>query len=139
MNFAGIRMFGECTVGWKGGSVVAGGEGDEHYQWMFTLGWYIGSQRALQTPELAHRTFQLYNSNRGDAGSAAVRRFARKFYESHPAPEWIELKDLRQLDPVDLAEAGRIRPWTWTDVVWHFEDGSRAVYPAYEKIDWQAE
>ena len=30
----------------------------------------------------------------------------------------------------------RIRPWTWSDAVWHYNDGSAAVYPAYEKIDW---
>jgi len=33
----------------------------------------------------------------------------------------------------------KIRPWTWTDVIWHYSDGSSAVYPAYEKIDWSKE
>ena len=85
-----------------------------------------------------------------------MRRYAQQFYETHPAPDWIELKDLRQLDPVQAAVsvgdspvAGgstrstdqdnlqiQVRPWTWSDAVWHFEDGSTAVYPAYEKIDW---
>jgi hypothetical protein len=159
MHQLGIRMFGECTVGWKGGNVVAGGEGDELYHWMFHMGWYIGSRQALQTPELAHRTYQLYNSNRGDAGDAAVRRYARKFYERHAAPDWIELKELRQLGPVELsADVGespaaggparsteqetvkiRVRPWTWTDAVWRYDDGASAVYPAYEKIDWSRE
>jgi len=156
MYHVGIKMFGECTVGWKGGSVVAGGEGDEYYQWMFSMGWYIGVRGALQSPELTHRTYQLYNSNRGDAKAAAVRRFAQKFYKQHRAPDWIELKDLRQVDPVEfVAEVGespvagigtrttnestreiKVRPWIWGDAVWHYDDGTSVVYPAYDKIDW---
>ena len=31
----------------------------------------------------------------------------------------------------------RVRPWTWSDAVWHYDNGANAVYPAYEKIDWQ--
>ena len=167
MNHVGIRMFGECTVGWTGGAVSAGGAGDECYQWLFSLGWYIGCGKALQTPELAHRTFQLYNSNRGDAGGAwpeglrgaAVRRYARRFYEGNPPPDWIELKDLRQGEPVELtAKVGespvagggtrttdqeavttQVRPWTWSDVIWHYEDGRQVVYPASDKIDWSKE
>jgi len=159
MHHVGIKMYGECTVGWKGGNVVAGGPGDEHYQWMFHMGWYIGGGKALQTPELAHRTYQLYNANQGSAGSPAVRRFARKFYEKNRPPDWIELKDLRQGDAVEMeAKVGdspiagggtrttaadavkvQVRPWTWTDVVWHYDDGSSAVYPAYEKVDWSKE
>jgi hypothetical protein len=159
MNHVGIKMYGECTVGWRGGNVVAGGPGDEYYQWMFHLGWYIGGGKALQTPELAHRTYQLYNSNQGAAGSPAVRRFARKFYEKNGPPDWMELKDLRQGVPVEMdakvgdspvAGAGtrattaetvkiQVRPWTWTDVVWHYADGRSVVYPAYEKVDWSKE
>ena len=30
----------------------------------------------------------------------------------------------------------QVRPWTWTDVVWHYRDGSSAVYPACDRIDW---
>jgi len=159
MNHVGIKMFGECTVGWKGGAVTAGGEGDECYQWLFSLGWYIGCGKALQTPELAHRTYQLYNSNRGDAGSEAVRRYARRFYEKNPPPDWIELRGLRQGEPVEItAKVGdspvaglgtrttdeatlriQVRPWIWTDVVWHYDDGAAATYPAYEKVDWRRE
>jgi len=159
MNHVGIKLYGECTVGWKGGAVVAGGAGDEYYHWLFSVGWYIGSGRALQTPELAHRTFQLYNSNRGDAGSAPVRRYARRFYEKNPPPDWVELKDLRQGEPVEItAKVGespvagvgtrttidesvkiQVRPWTWTDAVWHYDDGRSVVYPAYDKVDWGKE
>jgi hypothetical protein len=159
MHNAGIEMFGECTVGWKGGNVAAGGAGDECYQWLFTLGWYVGSGKALQTPQLAHRTYQLYNSNRGDAGSDAVRRFARRFYEKNPPPDWIELRDLRQGEPIVIAAkvgdspvAGggtrttdqetvriQVRPWTWTDVIWHYDDGRQVVYPAYDRVDWSKE
>ena len=159
MHNAGIEMFGECTVGWKGGNVAAGGAGDECYQWLFTLGWYVGSGKALQTPQLAHRTYQLYNSNRGDAGSDAVRRFARRFYEKNPPPDWIELRDLRQGEPIVIAAkvgdspvAGggtrttdqetvriQVRPWTWTDVIWHYDDGRQVAYPAYDRVDWGKE
>ncbi len=156
LHHVGIRAFGECTMGWKGGNVSAGGKTDELYPWMFHLGWYIGQDGAFQAPEPAHRLFQLYNSLRADAGNSAVRRYARKFYESHRAPDWIELRDLRQLGPVELTVkvgdspvAGgetrstrdatvklQARPWTWSDVVWHYDDGTTTVYPAYERVDW---
>jgi len=159
LEFLGLRIFGECTVGWKGGNVAAGGPADEYCPWMFHMGWFIGCGKALQGPEQTHRLYQLYNSNREESGTPAVRRYARKFYESHRAPEWIELQDLRQLDPVEVAAkvgespvagAGtrsteqesvkiKVRPWTWSDAVWHFEDGTSAVYPAYEKISWNTE
>ena len=159
LEFLGIRIYGECTVGWKGGNVVAGGPADEYYPWMFQMGWYIGCQKALQSPEQTHRLYQLYNSTGGESGTPAVRRYARKFFEAHRAPEWIELRDLRQLDPVAVASpigespvAGvgtrtteqenvkiQVRPWTWSDAVWHFEDGTSAVYPCYEKINWNTE
>jgi len=156
LNYLGIRMFGECTVGFKGGNVVAGGPGDELYAWMFQMGWYIGAQQAMQSPDQTHRLYQLYNGCVAGSGSAAIRRYARRFHETHPAPDWIELKDLRQLDLVELTvKPGdssvpgvgarpaahdslklRVRPWTWTDVVWHYDDGTSVVYPAYEKVDW---
>jgi hypothetical protein len=159
LEFLGIRIYGECTVGWKGGNVVAGGPADEYYPWMFQMGWYIGCQKALQSPEQTHRLYQLYNSTGGESGTPAVRRYARKFFEAHRAPKWIELRDLRQLDPVAVASpigespvAGvgtrtteqenvkiQVRPWTWSDAVWHFEDGTSAVYPCYEKINWNTE
>ncbi len=123
------------------------------------MGWFIGSQQALTSPEQTHRLYQLYNCTRADSGNPAVRRYGRKFLDSHPAPEWIELKDLRQLDPVDVevpvsespvAGGGtrstdkdkvkiQVRPWTWTDAIWHFEDGTSAVYPAYDRLDWSQE
>jgi hypothetical protein len=31
----------------------------------------------------------------------------------------------------------RVRPWTWGDAVWHYDDGSSVVYPAYESLDWE--
>ncbi len=37
----------------------------------------------------------------------------------------------------DLAAVSQ--PWTWTDVIWHYPDGSSATYPAYDKIDWNAQ
>ncbi len=156
LQHIGIRPFGECTMGWKGGNVTAGGAGDELYPWMFQMGWFIGCNRALQSPEQMHRLYQLYNCVALTSGSAAVRRYARKFHEGNRAPDWIELKELRQLDPVELtvkvveqpvpgtgtlsASPGtrkiRVRPWTWSDAVWHYDDGTSAVYPAYEKVDW---
>ena len=159
MEHVGIRMFGECTVGWKGGNVTAGGPGDENFLWMFHMGWYIGVSGALQKPEETHRLYQLYNTNRGDGANDAVRRYARRFYESHPAPDWIEFQGLRQVEPVEVtfkpgdspvaggdtrvSEDGqvtiRVRPWTWSDVVWHYDDGREAVYPAFDRVDWGKE
>jgi len=156
MHHLNIRMFGECTAGFKGGNVAAGGPGDELYPWMFQMGWYIGIGKALGSPRETHRLYQLYNSVRGDAGDAAVRRFAVRFFREHRAPNWIELKDLRQLSAVqhtakvgespvagigtrasaDEKVAIQVQPWDWSDVVWHYDDGTSAVYPAYEKIDW---
>lgn len=148
MHLLGIRMFGECTVGWKGGNVAVGGAGDEHYAWMFQMGWYVCGRRSPRTPRFAHRLYQLYNSNRGDMGSPAVRRYAMRFHAKNRAPDWIELKDLRQGEPVDVTDTPaakddapkrRIRPWTWGDVVWHYDDGASVVYPAHERIDWEKE
>lgn len=112
-------------------------------------------------PELkAMNAILKYNSCQGNAGNAAVRRFARRFYETHRAPDWIELRDLRQLEPVEVTAAigdspvagnvgtrsseqksvqEQVRPWTWSDAVWHYDDGTSAVYPAYERIDWSRE
>ncbi len=91
------------------------------------------------------------------AGADAVRRFAAKFYAKHGPPDWIEFRDLtagetRVLDvragssPVAGSGArvtGPVResvtPWSWSDVVWHYNDGSSAVYPAFEKVDWSRE
>ena len=30
----------------------------------------------------------------------------------------------------------RIRFWTWSDAVWHYNDGAAAVYRACETVDW---
>ena len=159
LHHVGIRTYGECTTGFKGGNVSVGGSGDDFYAWMFQMGMYLGGgrQHSLQQPREVHRLYQLYNSIPAKAGNAAVRSYARQFYETHRAPDWIELKDLRQLDMVEsTVEAGespvagdvahstsdetlkvRVRPWTWSDAVWHYDDAQFAVYPAYEKIDWQ--
>ena len=32
-----------------------------------------------------------------------------------------------------------VRPWTWDDAVWHYDDGTEVIYPAYDKIDWSKE
>jgi hypothetical protein len=109
-----------------------------------------------------HRLYQCYNSldaGKPDPNGDAVRRFAAKFRREHRGPDWIEFKDLRQLDPVEVTVTATespvagggtrvtpesaikftVRPWTWTDVVWHYEDGSSAVYPDFSKIDWSKE
>jgi hypothetical protein len=157
MKHVGIDMYGECTVGWKGGNVSVGGPGDEHFLWLFQMGWFIGMNGSSRDPAIAHKLYQLYNTNSDSAGTDAVRRYALNFYLQHRAPDWIELRDLRQLDEVEFtAKVGqspvagsetrsttqetitvRTRPWTWGDVVWHYEDGTSVVYPAYEKIDWE--
>jgi hypothetical protein len=163
MHDIGIQNYGECTVGWKAGFTNVLGEGDQHYLWMINFSSIWGSLPNA-TPEQIHKIFQLYNGYPlGDSWRPAterflpVRRFAHDFYHEHRAPDWIELKDLRQGDAVEIrAEAkdspvaggatrvGKgdvpaqiIRPWTWGDVVWHYDDGSSVVYPAYDNIDWQ--
>jgi len=158
MESVGIKLYGECTVGWKGGNTIAGRPGDEYFLWMFQMGWIIDG-RFMKNPAEVHRAFQLYNTNRSDTGNDQVRRFAQKFYREHPAPEWIEFTNLRQTDPVTITLTGSyspvagnlkpaddanpytftVRPWRWDDVIWHFPNGTQAVYPAYEKVDWSRE
>ena len=160
MHHVDIRLFGECTVGWKGGTLNITGDADEHRIWMFSLGvfsmgWSNKPRAIIDSPERLHKLFQLYNGLRQDVGDHAVRRFARKFFAEHRAPDWVELKDLRREETVTVsitwAESpvggkpgkvdennpvtGTIEPWTWSDVVWRYYDGTSVVYPAYEKID----
>ena len=156
-----LRLIGECTVGWRGGSLDLAGEGDEHRVWMYTgsifsLGWSKPEHPIIDNPQMLHRLFQLYNNLRQDVGNHAVRRYAKKFLAEHKPPDWIELKDLRQLEPAavtmttadspvggkpDKVDKDRpatftVTPWTWGDVIWHYEDGTAAVYPAYENVEW---
>jgi hypothetical protein len=159
MRHIGMRQFGECTVGWRGAFVNLAGGGDEHYLWMYHAGLIWGNYE-LTAPEQLHKLFQLYTGSGRervpDKATAHVCRYAGAFFREHRPPDWIELKDLRQGEPVtasvEVAEspvAGgptritkdnrytfTVRPWTWTDVVWHYDDGTEAVYPAYERIDW---
>ena len=161
LEHVGIKTFGECTMGWKGANVVAGGLADEHYAWMFQMGWYIGCQGAFSSPEGTHKLFQLYNGVgfvRDNPKVAAVRRYAIEFHRKNPAPDWIEFKDLKQLEEIEyevpvgdspVAAAGtrtteekthkiKVAPWIWTDVIWHYNDGTSVVYPSFESIDWDA-
>ncbi|MCL2700713.1 MAG: hypothetical protein FWE88_03350, partial [Phycisphaerae bacterium] len=164
MEHVGIKVYGECTMGWKGANVMVGGDGDEHYLWLFQMGWYVGAhgQAVLGDPERTHKIFQLYNGVnyvRNNPKLAEVRRYALEFNKKHPAPDWIEFKNLRQLDEIEYVgqigespvAAGitrttdektmtiKVRPWVWDDVVWHYNDGTSVVYPAYDKIDWEKE
>ena len=159
-----LRLIGECTVGWRGGSLDLGGEGDQYRVWMYTgsifsLGWSKPEHPIIDTPQKLHSLFQLYNNLRQDVGNHAVRRYAKKFFAQHRPPDWIELKDLRQQAQVtvtvttaDSPVGGKpdkvdkdhpatfsVAPWTWGDVVWHYDDGTSVVYPAYEKVDWAKE
>ena len=162
IQHVGMRLFGECTVGWKGGFVNLAGPGDEHFIWMYQASCIWGNNE-LSSPESLHKLFQLYSGSGGDRMArkevAPVCRYASRLFRAHRPPDWIELKDLRQGEPrevtLDVAEspvAGgptrvtkenkltfTVRPWTWTDAVWHYNDGSQIVYAAYEKIDWTKE
>lgn len=147
---AGIDLIGECTVGWKGGFVSMAGQHDEHFLWMFQCGMIYGHPfKAEQT----HKLYQLYNAQRLILGTAPVRLFAIDFYRKHPPPDWVEMVDLRQGDEIEVTAAKaeaplngepagdgqvkyKVRPWTWTDAIWHYHDGRQVVYPAYEKVDW---
>ena len=155
MHCLGIDHIGECTLGWKGADCVTPGEGDEYYLWMLH-GAVIYGNRNLASPQMVHKLHQLYNCNHMNvADPVSVIRYARAFYEAHRAPHWIELVNPQQGKPVEVTVkvadspvAGgptrisednvvkfTVRPWTWTDVIWHYDDGTQAVYPAYEKID----
>jgi hypothetical protein len=89
------------------------------------------------------------------AGGDAVRRYATKFYAEHRPPDRIEFRDLRASETKEMTFSLRATPlspqssrggesdlhekvttWSWTDVVWHYKDGTSAVYPAFDKIDW---
>lgn len=85
-----------------------------------------------------------------------VCRYASRFFAEHGSPDWIELKDVQQGEarqvtvkvaespvaggPTKVSESNAytftVRPWTWTDTVWHYDDGRSVVYPAYDRIDW---
>jgi len=158
----GLQQFGECTAGWKGGFVNLTGPGDEYYIWMYQASAIWGNEE-LAGPAQLHKLYQLYNGSGGgriqkpEAG--AVCRYAQRFYKTHKAPDWIEFTGLKQGEPREvtykvaespvagsatrISEAGAIketvRPWDWGDVVWHYDDGTQAVYPAYEKIEWSKE
>lgn len=156
MEHVGIRPYGECTRGWKGGNVFFGGEGDQHYAWMFQMGWY---REKPMTPRFLHQLHQLYNGTEFRAGDELlpVRRYAVEFHRKHPnPPDWIELVDLRQGDEIEVAVRHRdgpaaglpdtgeveratsvkVRPWTWGDAIWHYDDGTSVVYPAYDRVKW---
>ncbi|MFM8986153.1 MAG: hypothetical protein ACKONH_08870 [Planctomycetia bacterium] len=157
MEHLGLRMFGECTAGWKGCNTAAGGAGDEHCLWMFQMGWIVDGP-LMSDPRNVHRALQLYNTVRGEPRPEldAVRRYGLEFHRRHPAPDWIELVNLRQQEPVTVSltrgssvggvaleptperpHAYAIRPWTWDDCIWHYDDGRRVVYPAFDAIDWK--
>jgi hypothetical protein len=159
LHHLGIRQFGECTGGWMGANTSVGGPSDEYNVWLFQGGSLVFATTFLKTPEALHRGYQLYNACWSDLPAAnAVRRYAVKVFKAHRAPDWIELKDLREGEAVEVtvtkggSVAGRarpttpedpatytLRPWTWTDAVWHYDDGTEMVYPAYGKIDWSGE
>jgi len=167
MHYLDIGLFGECTTGWVGNTSNAKDE-DKNYLWMFSLGTIWGSSALRDNPETLHKIHQLYNGlprngmpRLQPSNTDPVRRYARKFYAQHAVPEWIELKNLRMGEPLEISVAiGRapisgedsladtdvgettqrtIRPWVWDDVVWHYSDGTSVVYPAYDQIDWNAE
>ena len=161
MHHLGIKNHGECTLGWKGGNVTLTGPGDEHYPWMYQCSVIWGNED-LAKPRQLHRLYQLYNATdikKVDEQTAAVARYARRFRDAHRPPDWIEFKDLHQGEPVEVTVKAAespvaggatrvtadnalkftVRPWTWTDVVWHYDDGASVVYPGYDKIDWPKE
>jgi len=159
MEHVGIRPYGECTMGWRGGNVFVGGPGDEYYAWMFQMGWY---REKPPTARFLHQLHQLYNGTEFQKGDdlLPVRRYAVRFNQQHPRPpDWIELVGLHQGDEIEITvqrrEAPatslrdtsadepevkiRVRPWTWSDAVWHYDDGTSAVYPGYDRIKWESE
>ena len=160
MHKIGMLNYGECTLGWKGGFVNLTGPGDEYFIWMYQCSAIWGNDD-LRAPEQLHKLFQLYNSTSGrlDAAMLPVCRYAIKFRKEHRPPDWIEFRDLKQAEarqvtvkvgesPVAGAAtrisqadqlAFTVQPWTWSDVIWHYDDGTQVAYPAYEKIDWGKE
>lgn len=165
MAHVGLKNFGECTLGWKGGFVNCTGDGDEHYLWMFGAS-CIWANRHLLTPEVLHRLFQVYCGTEagrllapGHEREHAVCRYASRFFREYGSPEWIELRDLTRGEerevtgsvaesPVAgfatrITEADtyslKVTPWTWTDAVWHYSDGRSVTYPAFDRIDWKIE
>ena len=160
MHHLDVRTFGECTVGWKGAFVnLAFKPLDNHNLWMIHASCAYNS-RDTSKPDRIHKLYQLYNGCHYDKDAVPIHRYARKFYEEHKAPDWVEFRNLRLGDPVQLdlqvgespvagggptrvrqedVSAGASRPWTWDDMVWHYNDGTSVVYPAYDKIDWTKE
>ena len=160
MKMLDVRTFGECTVGWKGAFVnLAFKPLDNHYIWMFHASCAYNSGETSK-PDRIHKLYQLYNGCHFDEKAVPVHRYAQKFFTANRPPDWVELKNLRQESAVKTEVSigdspvagdgatrvraedvvgGDVRPWTWDDAVWHYDDGTSVVYPAYEKIDWSKE
>ena len=150
MYHTGIKLSGECTTGWKGGRTNIVGPGDQYYLWLFHLGNIVNI--GLEEDEYVHKLFQGYAAS-GKKGSNLVRCYAREFYHKHDTPVRIEYLNLRQEKEVEVTVkkpkapvAGdedilddnevkfKVKPWNWDGVFWYFKDGTKALYPAYEKI-----
>ncbi|HUW30694.1 MAG TPA: PA14 domain-containing protein [Planctomycetota bacterium] len=160
MKMLDVRTFGECTVGWKGAFVnLAFKPQDNNYLWMFHASCAYNGGDTSQ-PERIHKLYQLYNGCHFDEKAVPVHRYAKKFFTQNRPPDWVELKNLRLDDAVKTDAAigespvagdgatrvrtedvasDAVRPWTWDDAVWHYDDGTEVIYPAYDKIDWSKE
>ena len=153
LHSLGIRQFGECTAGWMGANTGVGGPDDLNQLWLYQGGSIVFAAAFLKTPEAMHRAYQLYNNCWNDMPTATpVRRYAAEKYKNNPAPEWIELKNMRQGDPVEVIQKTgslpgqplratpeepytyTVRPWLWDDAIWHYADGHTVVYPAYNEV-----
>ena len=103
--------------------------------WAYAHNIYRGNNEDVAlswfTPELRHRSYQLYEgvylNLKSSPEHGAVARFARNFLRQHGPPDRVYLDNLRWDD--------REQEYKWTNVWWEYDDGRRIRYPNYNEIN----
>jgi hypothetical protein len=133
----GLEISGECLLGWGNNTLATPTEGDMRTLWAYAHSIYRGNNEApnLQwfTPELRHRSYQLYEgvylNLKSSPEHGTVARFAQDFLRRHGPPDRVYLENLRWDD--------RAQEYKWSNVWWEYGDGRRIRYPNYNEISHQ--
>ena len=128
----GMRVNGECLIGWGNNTVGQINKEDMNHLWAYTHGIHRGNRAGNVidwfTPEMQHQTYQLYIGTYINLESAQkhgdVARYVRKFLQDNGHPDRVFLEGLRQEN----------EKWIWDKVWWEYNDGKRVQYPNYEEI-----
>jgi hypothetical protein len=128
----GLDLSGECPVGWAGNTLPTPNRKDLDNLWACTLGTYRGNREepfAWFTPEMRHRSHQLYIGTYMNldsaSGHAVAARFGQEFIKKNRAPDRVFLEGLRQDED---------RKWVWDKVWWEYAGGRRVQYPNWTDL-----